>query len=45
LGLSIVQQVVNAHHGKVQVESEPDRGSTFIVTIPVPSDKTTEHKP
>jgi signal transduction histidine kinase len=34
IGLSIVQFVVTAHHGTVRVESEPDRGSTFILTIP-----------
>ena len=34
LGLSIVQFVVTAHEGTVRVESEPERGSTFIVTIP-----------
>lgn len=35
LGLSIVQFVVNAHGGTVQVQSELDRGSTFTVTLPV----------
>lgn len=34
IGLSIVQFVVTAHHGTVRVESEPDRGSTFILTLP-----------
>jgi signal transduction histidine kinase len=34
LGLSIVQFVVTAHRGTVRVESEPGRGSTFIVCIP-----------
>jgi signal transduction histidine kinase len=34
LGLSIVQFVVSAHHGTVRVESEPGRGSTFIISIP-----------
>jgi signal transduction histidine kinase len=35
LGLSIVQYIVTAHHGKIRVQSEPNRGSTFIVTLPV----------
>jgi signal transduction histidine kinase len=35
LGLSIVRSIVDAHHGKVRVESEPGRGSTFIIEIPV----------
>jgi nitrogen-specific signal transduction histidine kinase len=34
LGLSIVQSIVEAHHGSVRVESEPGRGSTFIIEIP-----------
>jgi len=35
LGLSIVQSIVEAHHGSVRVTSEPGRGSTFIMEIPV----------
>jgi signal transduction histidine kinase len=34
LGLSIVQSIVDAHHGSVRVESEVGRGSTFIMEIP-----------
>jgi len=34
LGLSIVQFIVTAHQGTVRVESEPQRGSRFTVTIP-----------
>ncbi|HTS16376.1 MAG TPA: HAMP domain-containing sensor histidine kinase [Verrucomicrobiae bacterium] len=34
LGLSIVQSIVEAHHGAVRVESEVGRGSTFIMEIP-----------
>ncbi|MEA1907618.1 MAG: response regulator [Euryarchaeota archaeon] len=35
LGLSLVKQFVELHGGMVWVESEPDRGSTFIFTMPV----------
>ncbi len=35
LGLSIVQFIVSAHHGGVAVESQPGRGSTFTITLPV----------
>ncbi len=34
LGLSIVQSIVRAHGGQVEAESEPGRGSRFIVTLP-----------
>ncbi len=35
IGLSYVRSVVRAHRGKVVVESEPGRGSTFTVVLPV----------
>ncbi len=34
LGLSIVRKVVELYHGVINVESIPDRGSVFTVTIP-----------
>jgi PAS domain S-box-containing protein len=34
LGLYIVKQIVEAHHGSVRVESEPGHGSMFAVTLP-----------
>jgi signal transduction histidine kinase len=35
LGLAIVQSVVSDHHGKIMVESEPGRGSTFRIELPL----------
>jgi PAS domain S-box-containing protein len=35
LGLSVVYGVVNNHRGFVQVESEPNAGTTFVVYLPV----------
>jgi signal transduction histidine kinase len=34
LGLSLVKAIVEAHHGTVTVQSQPDEGSEFIVHIP-----------
>ena len=34
LGLSIVYGIMMRHQGKIEVESEPGRGTTFILTLP-----------
>jgi signal transduction histidine kinase len=35
LGLSLVKAIAVAHHGRVAVESAPDRGSSFVLTLPL----------
>lgn len=35
LGLSIARAIVEAHRGKIEVESKPGRGATFLVFLPL----------
>ena len=35
LGLALVQEVVRLHGGRVSVESEIDKGSTFQIVLPI----------
>ena len=38
LGLSITKKVVDLYNGKINVETEPDKGTTFHVHLPVESE-------
>ncbi|MGD8845464.1 MAG: ATP-binding protein [Desulfobacteraceae bacterium] len=44
LGLAIVHKIVDAHHGRIKVESEPGKGSTFILQIPYHTEKPQEEQ-
>jgi signal transduction histidine kinase len=34
LGLSVSMQVIKEHHGDIQVESTPGKGTKFIIILP-----------
>ncbi len=39
IGLALVQELVEIHHGTITVSSEPGKGSCFTVSIPLHPDK------
>ena len=43
LGLYIVQQILEAHHGSIRVESELGQGATFVVELPLEQNTDIHH--
>lgn len=39
MGLAIVKQIISLHQGDIRVESEYERGTTFIITLPIPTSR------
>ena len=37
IGLALCKKVVQNHHGHITARSEPEKGSTFIVYLPIPN--------
>ncbi len=35
IGLSIVEQIISAHDGRIELESSPGKGSTFTLVLPL----------
>jgi signal transduction histidine kinase len=44
LSLAICKRIVDAHNGKISVESTPNKGTTVVVTLPVEQALTFEVK-
>ncbi|MDX1378101.1 MAG: ATP-binding protein, partial [Anaerolineales bacterium] len=44
LGLAIIRQVIEQHQGKLEVESTPDKGSTFTLTLKKWKEKKETHE-
>ena len=39
LGLSIAHRIIDQHHGKIEVESTPGKGTLFIISLPVSTEE------
>lgn len=37
LGLSVCYQIINKHHGRIELQSEPDKGTRFVIVLPCSS--------
>lgn len=35
IGLSLVYRAIQLHHGEINVESTPGKGTTFVINLPV----------
>ena len=45
LGLAICKRIIQAHEGELDVQSQRDRGTTFVITLPIHPVMDTEEAP
>ena len=43
LGLAIVNKIINMHGGRIDIESQLDKGTTFTVYLPLKHELSLEH--
>ena len=43
LGLAIVRRIVAGHRGRIWVESEVAKGSSFYVSLPIEPERAKDH--
>ena len=41
IGLSVCRKITDRHHGKIIAQSQPEKGATFIITLPIHQPQTT----
>ena len=39
LGLPTAKKIIEAHNGKISVDTEPGKGSSFTITLPLKTDE------
>jgi len=44
LGLAICKHIVQVHNGKIEVESQVDKGSTFSISLPLAESSDSDHE-
>lgn len=44
IGLSLTKELIELHHGNIKVQSQPEKGSEFIIEIPIDKESYATHE-